>query len=133
MRILIAALSLLVLSLGPSGARAHAFLERASPLVRSTVGAVPSEVSLTFTQKLEGAFSTVQVTGPDGARVDQGNPQVSGNTMRVGIKASGSGTYHVRWRALSVDTHTDAGELHVPCRRPIGVPGGMLAPGGPIG
>jgi copper resistance protein C len=102
MRILITALSLLVLSLGSSGARAHAFLERAGPLVGSTVGAVPSDVSLTFTQNLEGAFSTVQVTGPDGARIDLGKPQVSGNTMRVGIKASGAGTYHVRWRALSV-------------------------------
>jgi copper resistance protein C len=111
MRILITALSLLVLSFGSSGARAHAFLERASPLVGSTVGAVPSEVSLTFTQNLEGAFSTVQVTGPNGARVDQGKPQVSGNTMRVGINASGSGTYHVRWRALSVDTHTTQGSF----------------------
>ena len=31
--------------------------------------------------------------------------------MRVGIKASGAGTYHVRWRALSVDTHTTQGSF----------------------
>ena len=31
--------------------------------------------------------------------------------MRVGINASGSGTYHVRWRALSVDTHTTQGSF----------------------
>jgi copper resistance protein C len=111
MRILIIAVSLLLLSLGASGARAHAFLERASPLVGSTVSVAPQEVSLTFTQNLEGAFSTVQITGPNGARVDQGKPQVSGNTMRVGIKASGAGTYHVRWRALSVDTHTTQGSF----------------------
>jgi methionine-rich copper-binding protein CopC len=111
MRILITALSLLLLSLGASSARAHAFLDHASPRVGSTVGAAPQEVSLTFTQNLEGAFSTVQVTGPSGARVDQGKPQVSGNTMRVGIKASGAGTYHVHWRALSVDTHTTQGNF----------------------
>ena len=58
MRILIAAVSLLLLSLGASVARAHDFLDHASPPVGSTVGAAPHEVSLTFTQNLEGAFST---------------------------------------------------------------------------
>ena len=111
MRILIATVSLLLLSLGVSVARAHAFLDHASPSVGSTVGAAPHEVSLTFTQNLEGAFSTIQVTGPNGARVDQSKPQVSGNTMRVGIMASGAGTYHVHWRALSVDTHTTEGSF----------------------
>jgi len=110
MRMLITAVSLLLLSLGASSARAHAFLNHASPLVGSTVSAAPQEVLLTFTQNLEGAFSTVQVTGPNGARVDQGK-QVSGNTMRVGIKASVAGTYHVHWRALSVDTHTTQGNF----------------------
>ena len=111
MRNLIAPISLLLLSLSEPRAHAHAFLDRANPLVGSTVSTVPPEVSLTFTQSLEGSFSTVQVTGPNGARVDQGTPQVSGNTMRVGIKASGAGTYHVRWRALSVDTHTTQGSF----------------------
>ena len=111
MRNLIAPISLLLLLLSDPRAHAHAFLDRANPLVGSTVSTVPSEVSLTFTQSLEGSFSTVQVTGPNGARVDQGTPQVSGNTMRVGIKASGAGTYHVRWRALSVDTHTTQGSF----------------------
>ena len=111
MRNLIAPISLLLLSLSDPRAYAHAFLDRANPLVGSTVSTVPSEVSLTFTQSLEGAFSTVQVTGPNGARVDQGTPQVSGNTMRVGIKASGAGTYRLRWRALSVDTHTTQGNF----------------------
>jgi methionine-rich copper-binding protein CopC len=111
MRILIATVPLLLLSIGASIALAHAFLDRASPAVGSTVGAAPHEVSLTFTQNLEGAFSTIQVTGPNGARVDQNKPQVSGNTMRVGIRASGVGTYHVHWRALSVDTHTTQGSF----------------------
>ena len=111
MQILIATLSLLLLSLGATLTRAHAFLDHASPPVGSTIGAEPHEVSLTFTQNLEGAFSTIQVTGPNGARVDQSKPQASGNTMRVGIRASGAGTYRVHWRALSVDTHTTQGSF----------------------
>jgi methionine-rich copper-binding protein CopC len=110
MRTLIIA-SLLAAALGATGAQAHAFLDHASPLVGSTVQAAPHELTLSFTQNLEPAFSTVQVTGPSGARVDQGTPQISGNTMRVGIKASGPGTYRVQWHALSVDTHKTQGSF----------------------
>jgi copper resistance protein C len=104
-------LSLAAMDLTTAGAEAHAFLDHASPLVGSTVPTAPHELSLSFTQNLEPAFSTVEVTGPNGARVDQGKPQVSGNGMRIGLKASGPGTYHVHWHALSVDTHTTQGSF----------------------
>jgi methionine-rich copper-binding protein CopC len=104
---------LLVLApaLAATGAQAHAFLDHASPLVGSTVPTAPHELSLSFTQSLEPSFSTVEVTGPNGARVDAGKAQISGNTMRVGLKASGPGAYHVHWHALSVDTHTTQGSF----------------------
>jgi methionine-rich copper-binding protein CopC len=73
-------------------AHAHAFLDHASPLVGSTVASAPREVSLTFTQNLEAAFSSVQVTDANGARVDQSEAQISGNTMRVGLKSLSQGT-----------------------------------------
>jgi copper resistance protein C len=111
MRAFIAIVTFATLALGSPGAQAHAFLDHASPLVGSSVQSAPHEITLWFTQNLEPAFSTVQVTGPDGARLDQGKAQVSGNTMRVGIKAAGSGTYHVHWHALSVDTHTTQGSF----------------------
>ncbi|MGA9894003.1 MAG: copper resistance CopC family protein, partial [Xanthobacteraceae bacterium] len=93
------------LALGATAARAHAFLDHASPLVGSTVAAAPHEVSLTFTENLEPAFSTVSVTDPSGAQISEGKAQVSGNTMRVGLKSIGPGSYKVNWHALSVDTH----------------------------
>jgi hypothetical protein len=104
-------LSLAAMAMASCGARAHAFLDHASPLVGSTVPTAPHELSLSFTQSLEPSFSTVEVTGPGGDRIDQGKPQISGNTMRVGLKASGPGTYHVHWHALSVDTHTTQGSF----------------------
>src|ERR1700674_5361812 len=64
-----------------------------------------------FTQNLEPAFSSVQVIDAKGARVDQGKAQISGSTMRVGLKSLSPGTYKVRWRALSVDTHTTEGSF----------------------
>jgi methionine-rich copper-binding protein CopC len=53
----------------------------------------------------------LQVTDASGARVDTGKPQVSGSTMRVGLKSLPPGTYKVHWRALSVDTHTTEGNF----------------------
>jgi copper resistance protein C len=111
MRTLTIIVSFLFVVLGISGAQAHAFLDHASPLVGSTVRTAPHQLTLSFTQNLEPAFSSVEVTGPTGARVDAGRAQIGGNTMRVALRASGPGTYHVHWRALSVDTHTTQGSF----------------------
>jgi methionine-rich copper-binding protein CopC len=111
MRLRILLISLLLAAFGNAAAHAHAFLDHASPLVGSTVASAPREVSLTFTQNLETAFSSVQVTDANGARVDQGKAQISGNTMRVGLKSLAAGTYRVRWHALSVDTHKTEGSF----------------------
>src|ERR1700719_4423412 len=109
MRKLLILLPLLLIPLASTAAQAHAFLDHASPLVGSTVDAAPHEVALTFTQSLEPAFSTVTVTDANGAEVSQGKASVSGNTMRVGLKAVGPGSYKVRWHALSTDTHSTEG------------------------
>ncbi len=109
MRQLVIIFSLFLVAAASSPAGAHAYLDHAIPQVGSTVATAPSELTLSFTQNLEPAFTTVRVTGPDGARVDQGKPEISGNTVRVSIKAASPGTYHVDWHALSVDTHTTQG------------------------
>ena len=103
--------TLLVLALGADTASAHAFLDHANPLVGSTVHAAPREVTLWFTQNLEAGFSSAEVTDAHGARVDTGKPQVSTNTMRIGLKSLAPGTYRVRWHVLSVDTHKTEGSF----------------------
>jgi copper resistance protein C len=111
MRILtVATTALFVLGVS-TAAGAHAFLDHAEPRVGSTVPAAPREVVLTFTQNLEPAFSSVEVSDAKGARVDQGKPRVNATTMRIGLKPLPPGTYHVRWRVLSVDTHTTEGNF----------------------
>jgi methionine-rich copper-binding protein CopC len=111
MRTLSVIVTLTTLALGSPCAQAHAFLDHASPLVGSTVPTAPQQLTLWFTQNLEPAFSSVEVTGPNGARVDTGRTRIGANTMRVGLRASEPGTYHVHWRALSVDTHTTQGSF----------------------
>jgi hypothetical protein len=92
-------------------AEAHAFLDHAEPRVGSTVPTAPRELSLSYTQNLEPAFSSVEVTDANGKRVDLGKPKISASVMRVGLKPLSAGTYRVRWQVLSVDTHTTEGSF----------------------
>ena len=109
MRTVFIVATFLAVATGTPAAHAHAFLDHASPLVGSTVASAPHEVVLTFTQSLEPAFSTVTVTDPGGAEAGQGKAEVSGNTMRIGLKAGAAGTYKVHWHAISTDTHSTEG------------------------
>ena len=94
-----------------TAAHAHAFLDHAEPRVGSTVPTAPKDVVLTFSQNVEAAFSSIEVSDAKGARVDLGKPVVSATTMRVNLKPLPPGTYHVRWRVMSVDTHSTEGNF----------------------
>jgi len=111
MRCIILLASTALISLTPLAASAHALLDHAEPRVGNTVPAAPREVRLWFTQKLEQAFSTVEVTDGSGQRVDTGKPRVNGNELAVSVRALAPGTYRVNWKVLSVDTHTTEGNF----------------------
>ena len=105
---------LALFSLGVVAAQAHALLDHASPLVGSTVRSAPKTLTLWFTQKLEPAFSTIEVRDAGGTRVDAGRVQVDRadrTILRIGLKSLKNGTYQVHWRVLSVDTHTTEGSF----------------------
>src|ERR1700681_1807756 len=101
----------LLVLLATGEASAHAFLDHAEPRVGNTVATAPREVTLWFTQKLEPAFSTITVTNAAGQRVDTGKTRVSGTQMSISLRSGGTGTYHVTWRVLSVDTHRTDGSF----------------------
>ena len=114
MRGLGAAVALTALLLGAGVAWSHAFLERAEPRVGSTVKSAPSLVRAWFTQELEPAFSTLEVVNEKGERVDRGPAQVDTSSralLQVPLKPLGPGTYRVKWRVLSVDTHVTEGDF----------------------
>ncbi|MGA7803834.1 copper resistance CopC family protein [Bradyrhizobium sp.] len=111
MRIPMFATAVLLGVIAGTAAEAHAFLDHADPRVGSTVPTAPREVSLTYTQNLEPAFSGVEVTDANGARVDLGKPSFSSSVMRVGLKPLSPGAYKVRWHVLSVDTHKTEGSF----------------------
>jgi methionine-rich copper-binding protein CopC len=108
----LAALALLLAA--PAAGHAHAFLDHASPLVGSTVATPPRELVLWFTEKLEPAFSSIEVRNMQGVAVQSGKAQLDrndGTQLRVPLKALPGGTYQVIWRVLSVDTHRTQGSF----------------------
>jgi copper resistance protein C len=110
MRRLLAALPVLALAI--SAAWAHAFLDRASPAVGSSVPKSPPAISIWFTQELEPAFSTVEVRDQSGNRVDSGDAAVDAadaTLLHATLKPLPPGTYKVAWRVVSVDTHPTEG------------------------
>jgi copper resistance protein C len=112
MRVSILPAVLALLLIAPVSAQAHAHLERTDPRVDSTLHTAPQEVTLWFSQDLEPAFSTMEVTDESGARVDVGKPIVDASdrkVMRIAVKPLSPGAYKVSWRVLSVDTHTTEG------------------------
>ena len=104
---------ILLCTLGFAGhAVAHALLEHAVPPVGGTVSTPPGEVAITFSERLEPAFSTIAVTDATGRRVDLGKARTapdSGNVLIVDLQPLGPGAYTVTWRAISVDTHKTQG------------------------
>jgi methionine-rich copper-binding protein CopC len=110
-----ARLLIVILALSVAGpAWGHAFLERAEPRVGSTVKSAPAQVRVWFTQNLEPAFSTLEVANERGERVDQGVTQPDpGNpaALLIALKPIRTGTYRVKWRVLSVDTHVTEGDF----------------------
>ena len=107
----LAAIIPLLVLLAAGEATAHAFLDHAEPRVGNKVATAPREVTLWFTQKLEPAFSAITVTNAAGQRVDTGKTRVSGSQMSISLRPGGTGTYHVTWHVLSVDTHTTDGSF----------------------
>lgn len=113
-RTLAATFVLLATLMPPCAAQAHAFIDHSDPAVGSTVLAAPKVVNIWFTQELEPAFSWIKVTDKSGAAVNDGSSFIDASNnqeMDIKLKPLPTGTYTVKWHALSVDTHTTQGDF----------------------
>jgi copper resistance protein C len=99
---------------GVARLEAHAFLQQAEPGVGSTLQASPSEVKIRFTEKIEPAFSKIQVFAESGKEVDKGDVHLNRSDpalLIVSLPKLGTGTYKVAWRVISIDTHVTEGNF----------------------
>ena len=94
----------------PRSGDAHAFLDHADPKVGSTVHSPPAAVTLTFTEGVEPAFSKIEVADGQGKALAVGTLEhPDAPTLRVSLPALSTGTYQVRWKVVSEDTHETQG------------------------
>jgi copper resistance protein C len=113
-RPLVAILAAALAALAPIAAAAHAFLDRADPRVGSVVARAPPAIRLKFTQGVVAPFCRVSVTGPPGFGGGGAPHAVAGDPLSLAVDMKGpapAGTYMVRWRVLSVDTHVTEGDF----------------------
>jgi methionine-rich copper-binding protein CopC len=103
-----------VAALAPLAVRAHAFLDRAEPRVGSVVANAPPTLRLRFTQGVVVPFCRVTVTGPAGFGGAGPPHAVAGDPLSLAVdlkRPAPPGSYTVRWRVLSVDTHVTEGDF----------------------
>lgn len=91
-----------------AAAYAHATMVKSDPARRAVVNAVPNQVRLWFSERLEAAYSSATVARLKGApvahepaAVDPDDPKL----LVVRLPLLEPGTYEVRYRVLSVDGH----------------------------
>ncbi|GGX11842.1 transport integral membrane protein [Streptomyces malachitofuscus] len=96
---------------GAAPASAHAALTGSDPERGAVVDTAPTQVSLTFSERIAVSDDAVRVLDPKGKRVDKGDPaNPSGTTYSVGLVGGlPDGTYTVAYQVVSADSHPVAG------------------------
>ena len=107
--LLLAATGLLLAGAGPVSA--HAALTGSDPRQGAVVDKAPTQVSLTFSEKVALSNDSLRVLDPKGKRIDRGDPaNVSGTTYAVKLHSGlPDGTYTVTYQVVSEDSHPVAG------------------------
>lgn len=98
---------MLFLTLLPAGAaHAHAGLASSSPAAEEELDAVPTEVTLTFTDEIAPEFTEVEVVDGEGLPVVDGEPVTDGFSVTQTLVAElHPGPYVVTYKVLSADGH----------------------------
>ncbi len=134
--LILAATGLLLAGAGPVSA--HAALTGSDPQQGVVVDKAPTQVSLTFSEKVALSDGSLRVLDPKGKRVDQGRPDnVSGTTYAVKLHGGlPDGTYTVSYQVVSEDSHPVAGaytfSIGAPSQTTVSV-SGQEAGGGVVG
>lgn len=116
-RAVVRACSLLVLVLAgllasAATASAHADLVASTPGDQEQLQQAPAEVTLTFSQPVGEQFASVTVTGPGGQTWQDGEAQVSGQSVVQPLRElTQAGSYRAQWRVVANDGHVLEGTV----------------------
>ncbi|NUP18728.1 MAG: hypothetical protein HOZ81_22110 [Streptomyces sp.] len=134
--LVLAATGLLLAGAGPVSA--HAALTGSDPQQGTVVDKAPTQVTLTFSEKVALSDDSVRVLDPKGKRIDRGGPvNVNGTTYAVKLHSGlPDGTYTVTYQVVSEDSHPVAGaytfSIGAPSQTTVSVSGQEVG-GGVVG
>lgn len=93
-----------------AAAYAHAARIASDPAENAVLTEQPHRVSATFNEPMQAQFAAMTVIGPDGNTWSDGEPEVDGAVISVGVRPGGPrGDYTVNYRATSADGHVVSG------------------------
>lgn len=123
-RLLVLMATMLAAMAGVTGpALAHAALKSSDPKDGSTLKENISSIELVFSEDINPRYATVVVTGPGGAKVADGKPEVEGETVTQALKPDlANGSYAIAFRVVSADGHPVAQELRFTLKAPTPEP-----------
>jgi len=87
---------------------AHAQLIKAEPARRAALDKAPAQIRLWFNEEIEGAYTTLTVSGSNKKLVTDAKPKVVADDPKsiiLPMPETKSGKYTVKFRVLSVDGH----------------------------
>jgi len=103
----------LALAVAPQISWAHAHVAASSPAKDAVVQATPASVTLTLTEGLEAAFSSLTLLDASGKAVPTAKSALAPNDGKTLVLPIGkdlpAGVYTVKWQALSKDGHKTSG------------------------
>ncbi|CAB3849031.1 copper homeostasis periplasmic binding protein CopC [Achromobacter anxifer] len=103
----------LVLAVAPQITWAHAHVGTSSPAKDAVVKTAPASITLTLTEGLEAAFSSLTLLDASGKVVPTDKSALAPGDNKTLVlplgKALPAGAYTVKWQALSKDGHKTHG------------------------
>lgn len=105
----------------PSISLAHAILVRSEPAKDSIITTAPKQIDVWFNDKVGSEFKALAVIDSTGKRLD--NKDVQQETfdqshLYATLQPLTPGTYTVRYRVVSVDTHIVSGKFQFTVKAP---------------
>ena len=108
-KVIAALMGLTSMAVMSTTAFAHPKLMSSTPAENATVAAGPSELRLTFNEKLEPSMSGVEVKDQSGKKIETGKAATDPADLKLLVIPLSAplrdGMYKVDWHAVAADTH----------------------------
>jgi methionine-rich copper-binding protein CopC len=98
----------------PFSVFAHAIMVKSQPEQNATITVSPKQIDVWFNDKVGGEYKAVAVIDGKGNRVDNKDVQqemLDGSHLYCTVPELSAGTYTVRYRVVSIDTHIVTGKF----------------------